>query len=146
PEDLMAGLKGARHLTWDDRKKLRAEREKLKRERKMEKGVARTNSQGTIKSRCKYCPFDHGEGLHRSQTFPSPQHPFSTPEVVEAIDYEEAIQKSITASSRGNPQEDAIIERALRASVRELQQAQENGEIENEAYQRAGAASVLEAS
>jgi UDP:flavonoid glycosyltransferase YjiC (YdhE family) len=145
PEDLMAGLKGARHLTWDDRKKLRAEREKLKRERKTEKGVARTNSQGTIKSRCKYCPFDHGEGLHRSQTFPSPQHPFSTPEVVEAIDYEEAIQKSVTATSRGNPQEDAIIERALRASVRELQQAQENGEIENEAYQRAVAASVLEA-
>ena len=145
PEDLIAGFKSARHLTWDDRKKLHAEREKLKRERKMEKGVARTNSQGTVKSRCKYCPFDHDEGLHRSQTFPSPQHPISTPGAVEAIDYEEAIQKSVTATSRGNPQEDAIIERALRASVRELQQAQENGEIEDEAYQRAVAASVLEA-
>jgi hypothetical protein len=64
---------------------------------------------------------------------------------VEAIDYEEAIKKSVTATSRGNPQEDAIIERALRASVRELQQAQENGEVEDEAYQRAVAASVLEA-
>ena len=145
PEDLIAGFKSARHLTRDDRKKLYAEREKLKRERKVERGVTRTNSQGTIKSRCKYCPFDHDEGLHRSQTFPSPQHPISTPGAVEAIDYEEAIQKSVTATSRGNPQEDAIIERALRASVRELQQAQENGGIEDEAYQRAVAASVLEA-
>jgi UDP:flavonoid glycosyltransferase YjiC (YdhE family) len=145
PEDLIAGLKNTRHLTSDDRKKLHAEREKLKRERKKEKEVARKNSQGTVKSRCKYCPFDHDEGLHRSQTFPSPQHPISTPGVVEVIDYEEAIQRSVTATSRGNPQEDAIIERALRASVRELQQAQENGEIEDEAYQRAVAASVLEA-
>jgi UDP:flavonoid glycosyltransferase YjiC (YdhE family) len=145
PEDLITGLKNTRHLTWDDRKKLHAEREKLKRERKKEREVARKNSQGTVKSRCKYCPFDHDEGLHRSQTFPSPQHPISTPGTVEVIDYEEAIQKSITATSRGNPQEDAIIERALRASVRELQQAQENGEIEDETYQRAVAASVLEA-
>jgi hypothetical protein len=94
---------------------------------------------------CKYCPFDHDEGLHHSQTFPTSQHPMSTPGAVEAIDYEEAIRKSVTATSRGNPQEDAIIERALRASVRELQQAQKNGEIENEAYQKAVAASVSEA-
>jgi UDP:flavonoid glycosyltransferase YjiC (YdhE family) len=145
PEDLIAGFKNVRHLTWDDRKKLHAERERLKKERKMEKEAARKNSQGTVKSRCKYCPFDHDKDLHRSQTFPSPQHPLSTPGVVRTIDYEEAIQKSVTATSCGNPLEDAIIERALRASVRELQQAQENGEVEDEAYKRAVAASVLEA-
>jgi UDP:flavonoid glycosyltransferase YjiC (YdhE family) len=143
--DLIAGFKNTRHLSWDDRKKLDAERQKLKRERKKEKALARQNSQETVKRRCKYCPFDHDEELHRSQTFPSPQHPMPTPGVGEAIDYEEAIQKSVTATSRGNPQEDAIIERALRASVRELQHAQENGDIENEAYQRAVAASVSEA-
>jgi hypothetical protein len=67
------------------------------------------------------------------------------PEAVEAMDYEEAIKRSVTATSRGNPQEDAIIERALRASVRELQQAQENGEIDDQAHQKAIAASVSEA-
>jgi hypothetical protein len=67
------------------------------------------------------------------------------PGAVEAMDYEEAIKKSVTATSRGNPQEDAIIERALRASVRELQHAQENGGIGNQAYQKAVAASVSEA-
>jgi UDP:flavonoid glycosyltransferase YjiC (YdhE family) len=143
--DLIAGFKNTRHLSWDDRKKLDAERQKLKRERKKDKALARQNSQETVKRRCKYCPFDHDEELHRSQTFPSPRHPMPTPGVGEAIDYEEAIQKSVTATSRGNPQEDAIIERALRASVRELQHAQENGDIENEAYQRAVAASVSEA-
>jgi UDP:flavonoid glycosyltransferase YjiC (YdhE family) len=145
PPDVIAGFKNTRHLSWEDRKKLDAERQKLKRERKKENALARKNSEGPVKSRCKYCPFDHDEGLHRSQTFPSPQHPISTPGAVEAMDYEEAIKKSVTATSRGNPQEDAIIERALRASVRELQQAQENGEIENEAYQKAVAASVSEA-
>ena len=146
PPEMIAGFKNTRHLSWNDRKKLDAERQKLKRERKMEKALERKNSEGPVKSRCKYCPFDHEEGLHRAQTFPSPQHPLSMPATVEAVDYEEAIQKSVSATSRGNPQEDAIIERALRASVRELQQAQENGEIEDEAYQRAVAASVSEAS
>ena len=145
PDEVIAGFKNTRHLSWDDRKKLDAERQKLKREKKMEKAQARKNSEGTIKSRCKYCPFDHEEGLHRSQTFPSPEHPISTPATVDAIGYEDAIRKSVTATSRGNPQEDAIIERALRASVRELQQAQENGEIKDESYQRAVAASVSEA-
>jgi hypothetical protein len=67
------------------------------------------------------------------------------PGAVEAMDYEEAIKKSVTATSRGNPQQDAIIERALRASVRELQHAQESGGIGNQAYQKAVAASVSEA-
>ena len=147
PEDLIAGFKNTRHLSWDDRKKLDAERQKLKRERKVEKekALARKDSEGTVKSRCKYCPFDHGDGIHRAHTAPSPQHPTSTAPTVDATDYDEAIRKSVTATSRGNPQEDVIIERALRASVRELYQAQENGEIQAEAYQRAVAASVLEA-
>ena len=145
PAELIGGIKNTRHLSWDDRKRLDAEIQKLKRERKKEKALARKDKEGTIKSRCKFCPFNHDDGLHRSNTYPSSKHPLSTPGAVEGIDYEEAIQKSVTATSRGNPQEDAIIERALRASVRELQQAQDSGEIEDEAYQRAVTASVQEA-
>jgi UDP:flavonoid glycosyltransferase YjiC (YdhE family) len=145
PPDLLSGFKNTRHLSWDDRKKLDAERQKIKRERKKEKAPARKNSGGATRGRCRYCPFEHDEALHRSQTFPSPSHPLSAQGAGETIDYEEAIKKSVTATSRGNPQEDVIIERALRASVRELQQAQENGEVENQAYQKAVAASVSEA-
>ena len=39
-------------------------------------------------------------------------------------EFEEAIQRSVTATSRGDPHEDSRIERAIRASVRELRRAQ----------------------
>jgi hypothetical protein len=140
PPDLILGFKNTRHLSWEDRKKLSAERQKIKRERRNEKAQARQNGRGSMKGVCRYCPFGHDGALRHSQT-----SPLSTPGAVEAMDYEEAIKTSVMATSRGNPQEDAIIERALRASVRELQQAQENGGIGNQTYQKAVAASVSEA-
>ncbi|KAI9872812.1 MAG: hypothetical protein M1823_008077, partial [Watsoniomyces obsoletus] len=61
-------------------------------------------------------------------------------------EFEEAIQKSVTATSRGNPDEDALIERAIRASVKELQQAQSaDGNHDDETYQKAVKASIEEA-
>lgn len=59
-------------------------------------------------------------------------------------DFEEAIQASVAATSRGNPEEDQMIERAIRASVLELQLASKEGD-NNEAIQRAIKASVAEA-
>jgi hypothetical protein len=60
-------------------------------------------------------------------------------------DYEHAIQTSINATSKGNPEEDAVIERALRASLRELQNAPEEGDKHSdEVYQSAIKASVQE--
>lgn len=58
--------------------------------------------------------------------------------------FEEAIQQSVQATSHGNPEEDAMIERAIRASVTELRTATKNGD-EEEAIQRAIQASVAEA-
>lgn len=58
--------------------------------------------------------------------------------------FEEAIQHSVQATSHGNPEEDAMIERAIRASVTELQAASSSGD-ENKAIQRAIQASVAEA-
>ncbi|KAL8656738.1 MAG: hypothetical protein Q9226_002572 [Calogaya cf. arnoldii] len=57
---------------------------------------------------------------------------------------EEAIQQSVQATSYGNPEEDAMIERAIRASVTELRAAVKSGD-ENQAIQRAIQASVAEA-
>ena len=51
-------------------------------------------------------------------------------------DFEEAIKASVAATSKGNPDEDHMIEQALRASVTELQKASTEGD-EQDAIQRA---------
>jgi hypothetical protein len=59
---------------------------------------------------------------------------------------EKAIQTSVQSTSRGNAAEDEAIERAIRASVAELQRIEESGERydEEETLRRAIAASVAE--
>lgn len=59
--------------------------------------------------------------------------------------FEEAIQMSVAATSRGDPEEDKNIERAIRASVAELVAARGAEVGEPEALDRAVSASVLEA-
>ena len=59
-------------------------------------------------------------------------------------DFEEAIRTSVAATSRGNPEEDQMIERAIRASVEELHLASKEVD-RNEAIHRAIHASVSEA-
>lgn len=58
---------------------------------------------------------------------------------------EEAIQHSVHVTSRGNPAEDEMIERALRASLAELRAAEAAGEEEQRAIDRAIDASIREA-
>ncbi|KAJ9248308.1 CAZyme family GT1 [Paecilomyces variotii] len=60
-------------------------------------------------------------------------------------EYEEAIHESVRQTSKGNPEEDEMIERALRASVLELETAASAGEDEESAYNRAIEASIKEA-
>lgn len=62
----------------------------------------------------------------------------------DGADFEEAIRASVAATSRGNSEEDQMIERAIRASVTELHLASKEGD-NNEAIQRAILASVAEA-
>jgi hypothetical protein len=57
--------------------------------------------------------------------------------------FENAIQESVSATSRGNAEEDAMIERAIRASVAELRRAAKEDDERN-AIQRAIQASVAE--
>ena len=59
-------------------------------------------------------------------------------------DFEEAIKASVAATSKGNPEEDQMIERAIRASVMELQSASRGGDDES-AIQKAIKASIKEA-
>lgn len=77
---------------------------------------------------------------------------FPTSEAVEpaatgAGDFEQAIGASVRATSRGNHDEDIAIERAIRASVRELQAHRQDTDnlTEQEALNRAIQASIAEA-
>jgi hypothetical protein len=60
-------------------------------------------------------------------------------------EFERAIQASIAATSCGNPEQDAMIERAIRASVRELQNDAGTIASNQEALNRAIRASISEA-
>ena len=114
--------------TIEERKKTLAEKKKEKKEKKNTKANATT---------------DAFAEMHSS-------HPFvaQTQEVDpshEGADFEQAIRTSVAATSRGNPDEDQMIERAIRASVMELRLASKDGD-NNEAVHRAIQASVAEAS
>ncbi|KAL8748318.1 MAG: hypothetical protein Q9184_007399, partial [Pyrenodesmia sp. 2 TL-2023] len=62
----------------------------------------------------------------------------------DTLTFEEAIQSSVKATSRGDAEQDALIERAIRASVLELHAATKAGD-QDRAVQRAIQASVAEA-
>ena len=116
-----------RHMNFDERRKLANVRKKQKPDPKT--GVpklAETNAAGL------------DAPLRHAHTYPRPSSRGS-----EDTEFEEAIQQSIAATSKGNPEEDAAIERAIRASVLELQRASKEGDDE-EALRRAVQASVVE--
>jgi hypothetical protein len=136
----------ALNIFGDDRKKASDERRKAKREeheKEKAKGHKKSEAEpaGTAwKPKSRWCPitrYDHG--LARSMTFPA-THELET----EHGDFETAIQHSITATSKGNPAEDKVLERALRASVAELQSSK-GGDGDPEALDRALEASIKEA-
>lgn len=89
--------------------------------------------------------------LHHAHTYPepahahlpSPSHP--TADAVEQAELEAAISASVAETSRGNPDEDELIARAIRASMLELQRPQSPSETEEQALQRAMQASMEEA-
>lgn len=117
-----------RHMSFDDRKKLAGDRKKSKTDiepsNPKETDTIATTSEAP---------------LRHAHTYPQP-----SPQVSEAQEFEEAIQQSIAVTSKGNPEEDAAIEQAIRASVLELQRSSMDGDDEG-ALHRAIQASVAEA-
>lgn len=89
-----------------------------------------------------------GKVADKSLTPIPPSHPFirqkSEGSGSENVDFEEAIKASVAATSHGDPEEDKMIERAIRASVQELHLASNEGD-DRDVVQRAIQASVAEA-
>lgn len=162
---LVHGFRNTRHLNWDERKALAERRDRLKkeekelqrREKELRKLEKKNQAGGKAKSRCKFCPLDHDTAHHikHSTSFSSLNSSRgrgkTQPENPDPLhDYEHAIKTSVNATSEGNPEEDAVIERALRASLRELHTAGHDGDQhdddqhDDETYQSAIKASMQE--
>ena len=116
------GFMKTRHLSFDERKKLAEEKKgQPKKNKKLGK------SKGT------------GEKLQ------VPEAPKTTSRTQSRTEeFEEAIKASVAATSKGDPEEDRMIENAIRASVTELQAAEKEGD-DHDAVSRAIRASVEEA-
>ncbi|KAK5084156.1 hypothetical protein LTR24_007516 [Lithohypha guttulata] len=136
---LLSGFKHTKNLSFDERKELARKKEAAKQEEKERKKLRK---KGDISG------YQHVSG-------DSPAAPGSQPDIrssadllaANEADFEEAIKRSVSQTSRGNPQQDKMIERALRASMNALRNNPEpvTDENEEEAYQRAVQASVEEA-
>ncbi len=110
------------------------ERKKLSAEKKKEK----QNTKGNVTR-------DDFTEMHASHPFVGQIQKSHMPDPDRnSADFEEAIRASVAATSRGNSEEDQVIERAIRASVMELQLASKEDD-NNEAIHRAIEVSVAEA-
>lgn len=128
------GFMQTRHLSFDERKKLHEER-KARREKERKK----SEGEGGHRN----CPFCRRDGAHSHK----PRAVQTTPVVPvsdedQIAEFEHAIHASVAATSRGNIEEDEMIERAIRASIRELQSAEGSTLTDQEALERAIQASI----
>jgi hypothetical protein len=131
------GFLQTRHLSFEERKKLHDER-KARREEERQRAIAAGEHHN--------CPFCRRSAPHNH----TPRPIQTTPIVLDQSNadqdeqFEHAIHASVAATSRGDLEEDLMIERAIRASVRELQKAQGSKLTDQEALERAIQASVAE--
>ena len=138
------GFIQSRHLSFEERKKLHDER-KAKREDDRHKVHSKDGRRS-----CPFCSRCHPHTHTPREVQQSPTVPDRHREVGERsteqqnADFEDAIRASVAATSRGDADEDAMIERAIRASVKELQNAGGNAD-NSEALARAIQASIAEA-
>lgn len=117
---------------------------KLSEERKEIRDLERRKTYGGPGgSHCPYCILTHAHNHRHSTSDLHERHSIS--EDTHGIDFEEAIHASVAATSRGDSEEDLLIERAIRASVRELQSHGSSTISEQEAIDRAIKASIAEA-
>ena len=123
--------------TLEARKRQQAEKKKNKKEKEKEKGAKSRQSIQSIPE----VPMSHPFVRKESQVSLPASLPASLPEKDE---FEKAIHGAVAATSRGNAEEDALIEKAIRASVQELHNASKEGD-DKAAVHRAIQASVAEA-
>ncbi|KAK6612993.1 glycosyltransferase family 28 domain-containing protein [Botrytis cinerea] len=135
------GFFQTRHLTFDERKKLHEER-KAKRDEESRQGGNGLHSRCPMGLCRRTTVHTHSSDELRDSPVINVNPPTRNTSNVQS-DFEEAIQASVAATSRGNIEEDLMIERAIRASVAELQGGQKAGLSDQEVMDRAIRASVV---
>ncbi|ESZ99059.1 glycosyltransferase family 1 protein [Sclerotinia borealis F-4128] len=136
------GFFQTRHLTFDERKKLDEDR---KAKRGEERRTADNEGSGARGTSNQQSTHDRSPGALQNLPLVNINPPPTTncPTGSNQTDFEEAIHASVAATSRGNLDEDLMIERAIRASVAELQGGQSAGLSDREVMDRAIRASVV---
>jgi hypothetical protein len=129
------GFLQTRHLSFDERKKLHEDR-RMKREKQ------RSGVYGGHGRKCPFCRRANSHQHHESRSVQDVDVP-SMSSRIDSAGFEQAINASVAAISKGDPEEDLTIERA---SSRELQLSDGSTLSEQEALDRAIKASVTEVS
>lgn len=132
------GFLQTRHMSFEERKKLAAQRKDITRAKHEE-----DHKNGHGHSHCPFCRRKESHNHTPRATQHTPIVPGSHAETND--EFEQAIHASVAATSRGNVEEDLMIERAIRASVRELQSAGGSTLTDEEALNKAIKASISEA-
>lgn len=122
------GFLKKRHKSFDDRRKTREDKKRQEKDQR----AKLTSKVQSNRSGC-------SNPLRHARTYPTVSMTDS-----DNATFEEAIQTSVAATSQGDSEQDKLIERAIRASVLELQSASREGD-NDEAIQRAIQASIVEA-
>lgn len=149
------GFLQTRHLSFEERKKLQKERQAKRRDELRDGQLVRHSRTNTISSMStmsstgtsqenirEHMPRASQEDLQQVRQ----ELPAIAPQVTGTrAEFEDAIHASVAATSRGIPEEDEMIERAIRASVRELQSGESFALSDQEALDRAIQASITEA-
>ncbi|KAI9677161.1 MAG: hypothetical protein M1829_002735 [Trizodia sp. TS-e1964] len=140
------GFLQTRHMTFDERRQLALEKEEKKKQKKEQEKKDREAHKASISRLFSLA----GHELHHMRSFPQTHkdslgHASLDSDHTIHMELEQAIKTSIAATSNGNDAEDRLIERAIRASVIELQSAKAAQAGDDEAYERAIHASINEA-
>lgn len=136
------GFFQTRHLTFDERKKLHEDR-KAKRDEEHKRGGNGLRTHCPTGLCRKTTPHTHSTQELQNSPVMNVNPPTNQAPGGMAPEFEEAIQASVAATSRGNIEEDLMIERAIRASVAALQGDQSQGLSDQEVMDRAIRASVM---
>ncbi len=152
PEEREDIIKRWRHLQKGLKKKKNPAEERLdavhdyfdaKREKRRmtkDKGKAQQTPEATVTAN--HSEVTSPRGLTHAQTFPLDH---SQEHLAHEAEIEQAIRASVARNSHGNPEQDHLIEQAIRASMAELQRIQSDDADHEEALHKAMQASIAEA-
>lgn len=144
------GFMEARSLSFEERKKLHKRLHEDRVEKRRQEKIKEATTTTKTPKNCPFCRRGHAHrhtprGVQEGPVEPLTHTASNSLDHTETNEeFEHAIHTSVAATSRGNHEEDEMIERAIRASVRELQSSQSSTLTDEQLMERAIQASIEE--